>query len=78
VKIDGALSHAISGIQRGLAGARQHASEIASADSLGPVSPDSLAGPLVSLIQDRLQVSASAQALKAADDMLGSLFDAKA
>ncbi len=78
MKIDGALTHAISGIQRGLAGARQHAAEIASAGSLGATSPESLAGPLVGLIQDRLQVSASAEVLKAADDMLGSLFDAKA
>ena len=78
MKIDGTLSHAISGIQRGLDNARQHAGEIASADQLGAGSPDSLAGPLVGLIQDRLQVSASVQVLKAADDMIGSLFDAKA
>jgi hypothetical protein len=77
MKIDGALSQAISGIQRGFASARQHAGEITSADSLGAASPDSLAGPLVGLIQDRLQVSASAEVLKAADDMIGSLFDAK-
>jgi hypothetical protein len=78
MKIDGALTHATSGIQRGLAGARQHAGEIASADQLRATGPDSLAWPLVGLIQDRLQVSASAAVLKAADDMIGSLFDAKA
>lgn len=78
MKIDGTLSHAISGIQRGLGSARQHAAEIASADQLGAASPESLAGPLVGLVQDRLQVSASVQVLKAADDMIGSLFDDKA
>jgi len=78
MKIDGTLSHAITGIQRGLADARQHADEIASADQLRGTGPDSLARPLVGLIQDRLQVSASAEVLKAADDMIGSLFDAKA
>ena len=78
MKIDSALSHAVNGIQRGLNSARQHAGEIASADSLSAASPDSLAGPLVGLIQDRLQVSASAEVLKAAGDMIGSLLDAKA
>jgi hypothetical protein len=75
MKIDGALSLAITGIQRGLGSARQHAAEIASADQFRDGSPDSLATPLVGLIQDRLQVSASAEVLKAADDMIGSLFD---
>ncbi len=78
MKIDGTLSHAISGIQHGLGSVRQHATEIASADQLGAGDPDSLADPLVGLIQDRLQVSASAKVLKAADDMIGSLLDAKA
>lgn len=78
MKIDGALSHAITGIQRGLNSARQHAAEIASAGQFGDSSPDSLAAPLVGLVQDRLQVSASAEVLKAADDMIGSLFDDKA
>ena len=78
MKIDSALSHAISGIQRGLNSARQHAGEIAAADQLDGTGPDSLSGPLVGLIQDRLQVSASTEVLKAADDMIGSLFDAKA
>lgn len=78
MKIDGALHHAITGIHRGLGSARQHAAEVASASRLQGGSPDGLAAPLVGLIQDRLQVSASTQVLKAADDMLGSLFDAKA
>ena len=76
--IDSALSHAVSGIQRGLGSARQHATEVAHADQLGAGGPDSLSDPLVGLIQDRLQVSASAEALKAADDIIGSLFDAEA
>jgi hypothetical protein len=77
VKIDAALSNAITGIQQGLDGARGHAADIASAGQAGS-SPDSLAQPLVGLIQDRLQVAASAEVLEAVDDMIGSLFDARA
>ena len=78
MKIDGALPHAISGIQRGLGNAREHAAEIAGAGQLDNSSPDSLGGPLVGLVQDRLQVAASAEVLKAADQMIGSLFDEQA
>lgn len=78
MKIEGALSQTMTGIQRGLASARNHAGQIASAGQFTNESPASLAEPLVGLIQDRLQVSASTQVLKAVDDMLGSLFDAKA
>ncbi|MCO6412271.1 MAG: hypothetical protein J5I92_05965 [Thiogranum sp.] len=78
MKIEGALSQAMTGIQQGLASARSHAGQIASAGQFNNESPASLAEPLVGLIQDRLQISASTQVLKAVDDMLGSLFDAKA
>ena len=78
MKIDGTRSLAITGIQRGLGSAREHAADIASAGQLGNGSPDSLAGPLAGLIQDRLQVSASTKVLRAVDDMIGSLFDTKA
>ncbi len=78
MKIDSALSHAITGIQRGLNSARGHAAQIASAEQFNNASPAGLVEPLVGLTQDRLQVSASAEVLKAVDDMIGSLFDEKA
>jgi len=78
MKIGSAHSLAITGIQRGLGSARAHAAEIAGAGASCNTGPGSLAEPLVGLIQDRLQVSASVEVLKTADDMLGSLFDAKA
>ena len=64
--------------QRGLDSARGHAAQIASKDAFENGSPSSVTEPMVGLIQDRLQVSASTEVLKAVDDMLGSLFDQKA
>jgi hypothetical protein len=78
MKIDGALSHAITGIQRGLSSARDHAAQIASKETFENGSATGLAEPLVGLRADQLQVQASTQVLKAVDDMLGSLFDEKA
>ena len=78
MKIDSALSQAMLGIQRGLASARDHAAEIAGAGQFNNDSPSSLVEPMLGLRQDELQVQASAQVLKAVDDMLGSLFDKKA
>ncbi len=75
MKIDSALSQAMLGSQRGLASARDHASEIASAGQFNNDSPSSLVEPMLGLRQDALQVQASVQVLKAVDDMLGSLFD---
>ncbi|HHJ16381.1 MAG TPA: hypothetical protein ENJ80_06745 [Gammaproteobacteria bacterium] len=77
MKIDGALSQAMQGIQRGLNSARGHAAEIASAGQFNDSSPASLVEPLIGLRQDTLQVQASTQVLKAADEMLGTLFDEK-
>jgi len=78
MKIDGALSHAITGIQRGLNNAQHHAARIANAGQFNADDPPSLVEPLVGLQQDRLQVQASTQVLKAVDEMIGSLFDDKA
>ena len=78
MKIGGAFSEAMLGIQRGLSSAREHASQIASADQFNNDSPSSLVEPMLGLKQDKLQVQASTEVLKAVDDMLGSLFDAKA
>jgi hypothetical protein len=76
MKIDSTLSQAMAGIQRGLSSARSHAGQIASAGALD--NPAGMTEALVGLVQDRLQVAASAEVLKAADDMIGSLFDDKA
>jgi len=78
MKIDGALSHAITGIQRGLDNAQHNAARIANADQLNANKPSDLVEPLVGLQQDSLQVQASSQVLKAVDDMIGSLFDDQA
>ncbi len=78
MKIDSALSQAMLGIQRGLASARDHASEIASAGQFNNDSPSSLVESMLGLRQDELQVQPSVQVLKAVDNMLGSLFDKKA
>ena len=78
MKIGGAFSEAILGIQRGLSSAREHAAQIASADQFNNDSPSSMVEPMLGLKQDSLQVQASAEVLKAVDDMLGSLFDEKA
>lgn len=78
MKIGGAFSEAMLGIQRGLSSAREHAAQITSAAQLNDERPSSLVEPMLGLKQDRLQVQASTEVLKAVDDMLGSLFDEKA
>jgi hypothetical protein len=78
MKIDGALTNAITGIQRGLSSADTHAARIASADQFNADGPSGLVEPLLGLQQDKLQVQASTQVLKAVDEMIGSLFDDKA
>lgn len=78
MKIDSVFSQAVTGIQRGLTSARDHAAEIASAGQLEGDGPSSLVEPLVGLKQDKLQVQASVEVLKAYDTMIGSLFDEKA
>ena len=75
MKIEGALTQAMAGIQRGLSSARDNAAKIANADSGNPAD---LVEPMVGLKLDSLQVQASVEVLKAADDMIGSLFDEKA
>jgi len=74
MKIEGALSQAITGIQRGLSSARDNAEKIANFDSGNPAD---LVEPMVGLKFDALQVKASAEVLKAVDEMIGSLFDKK-
>jgi len=78
MKVDGALTNAITGIQRVLNSAQNHATRIANAGPFNTDSPSSLVEPLAGLQQARLQVQASTPVLKAVDDMIGSLFDDKA
>ena len=78
MKIDGAFTQAVQGVQRGLSSARDHAAEIASAEQFNSESPSSLVEPLIGLKLDTLQVQASSEVLRAYDTMIGSLFDEKA
>ncbi len=78
MKLDGAYSQALSGIQRGLVSAREHAAEIVDAGRPGgDKSTAGLIEPMVGLKLDRLQVQASSAVLRAYDEMIGTLFDKK-
>lgn len=78
MKIDSALTHAMTGIQRGLSNAQKNAAGIANAGQFNADSASGLVEPLLGLQQDKLQVQASVQVLQAVDDMIGSLFDDQA
>jgi hypothetical protein len=78
MKIGGAITTAMTGIQRGLSSAQNNAARTASADQFNGYSPSGLAEPLIGVKQDRLQVQASTKVLKAVDEMIGSLFDDRA
>jgi len=72
-------NEAIQGIQRGLDGLRKNAAEIASADQLNKAGKDtSLEGALVGLLQNKVQVQASAKVVSAVDEVIGSIIDTRA
>lgn len=72
-------NEAIQGIQRGLDGLRKNASEIASADQLNKAGQNTnLEGALVGLMQNKIQVQASAKVVSAVDDVIGSIIDTRA
>lgn len=73
-----ALNNGLLGIQRGLYGLKKNAATIASADQLSAKDPASTAGPLVGLIQNRLQVESSAKVVQSMSDTLGTLLDTTA
>lgn len=75
MKIPSVHNSGVLGIQRGLDGLERNAADIAQAS--GGQAEDVLT-PLVDSKSHRLQVEASAKVLQAADETLGSLFDAKA
>ncbi|VAW62112.1 hypothetical protein MNBD_GAMMA11-960 [hydrothermal vent metagenome] len=72
-------NEAVQGIQRGLDGLRKNASEIASADQLNKAGQGTdLEGALVGLLQNKIQVQASAKVVSAVDDVIGSIIDTRA
>lgn len=72
-------NEAIQGIQRGLAGMRKNAAEIASADQLNKAGQNTdLEGALLGLQQNKTQVQASAKVVSAVDQVLGSIIDIRA
>ncbi|MDH5302228.1 MAG: flagellar biosynthesis protein FlgE [Gammaproteobacteria bacterium] len=72
-----AFSSGINGIHKGMQSFTRNAEKIASATT--PTETRDAAGslekPLVGMISDEQQVAASAKVVKAADEMLGTLFD---
>ncbi len=72
-------NEALQGIQRGLDGMRRNASQIASADQLNRAGQETdLAGSLVEMQQNKVQVQASAEVVSAMDEVLGTLIDIRA
>lgn len=70
---------AVQGIQRGLDGMRKNAAEIASADQLNQAGKETdLAGAMVEMNQNKVQVQASAKVVSALDEMVGTLIDTRA
>ena len=72
------FSNGLNGIRVGLDGMQKTASQIASKDAMESNGPPELAESLVELEIHKNQVGASAQVVKAYDQMLGTLLDIKA
>lgn len=72
------LNTALKGILKGMNDLQANASVIASAPSLAGENQKSMLTSLVDLKANVQQVQASAQVVKANDEMLGSLLDIKA
>jgi flagellar hook protein FlgE len=71
------LDNALLGIQRGLTGAGRAVAKIASAGQFNNDNPTDLAKAVVQLHEAKIQVQASARALRTADEMMGTLLDEK-
>ena len=77
--IDSVSGSGLLAIQRGQDTATRAADKIAKAGTTGETDPNAdLTRGAVGLMQGEHQVEAGAKVLKAADDMIGSLFDEKA
>ena len=72
------FSNGLNGIRVGLDGMQKTASQIASKDAMESNAPHELAEYMVDLKIYTNQVGASAQVVKAIDQMLGTLLDIKA
>ena len=74
--INSVLSVGLQGVQRGMQGLQQNAQAIANVGTEeGPSSLGDLAGEIVGLSENRLQVEASVKVLQTAGQTLGSLID---
>jgi hypothetical protein len=72
------FNNGLNGIRVGLDGIQKTASQIASKDAMQADGPHELAKSMVDLKVYTYQVGASAQVVKAIDQMLGTLLDIKA
>ena len=72
------LNSAVMGIQRGFEGMQNNASDIARATTTNVDSAKSITESLIDLRVNQHQVSASVEAFKTVDDMIGTLLDIKA
>lgn len=72
------FSNGLNGIRVGLDGLQKTASQIASKDAMESGSTHELAESMIDLKVYTYQVAASAQVVKATDQMLGILLDIKA
>ena len=72
-------SSALQGIQKGLDGVRQNAADIASQEQLSIAGKETdLAGAIVGLKENTIQVQASAKVVSALDEVVGTLIDTRA
>jgi hypothetical protein len=75
MQISSALGNALHGIQKGLTGMDRNAAKIASVEAFNSQNPTDIAQSLVDMQNNRLQIEASAKALKTVDATIGSLID---
>lgn len=69
------LDSGLAGIRNGLEGFHRAASQIANQQAMASVNSEQLAQSMVDLKVYQHQIGASAQMVKAADQMIGSLLD---
>ena len=75
MSIDSVSAVGLLGIQKGLQGAQASAAQIADAPQASTSDASAVTGALIALKQHELQVTAAAETIKAADEMIGSLID---
>ena len=68
-------NQALLGIQQGLNNAGRAVAKIASAEQFNNDNPTDLTKAMVELHESKLQVQASARAVRTADEMLGTIID---